>query len=207
MGKSVALKKSVGILIAAPIYSEARVSGPAHGQLLMREEIFFDLLGQRRLIFDDFAVTHLTDEIYFAVPIPLPFADLILSYWVVTNRPIPYSAIQSIGVVRKRQWWALVMGLIFMPMWLFCLGAGVLPGDWSRSSTWAMAAFGTLWLVLTGFFPLWLFYRGRPFLAIASAREVICFPMDRKKSKVRRAFALLKQHVKSPDVRWEIDHV
>ena len=42
----------------------------------MHEQINFDLLGQRCLVFGDVAVTHFTDEIYFVLPIPLPFANV-----------------------------------------------------------------------------------------------------------------------------------
>ncbi len=170
----------------------------------MLEQINLDFTGARSLTFDDVSVTHFTDEIYFIVPIPL--LGLGATYSVVTNRAIPYSEIQSIGVVRKRQWWALVMGLIFAPMWLWCMGAGAFAGD-PKEFSWGMVAFCAVWLILTGLFPLWLFFRGRRFLAIASKTEVICFPMDRKKAQLRRAFAILKEKVTSPNVRWEIDHV
>jgi len=173
----------------------------------MHEQINFDLLGQRCLVFGDVAVTHFTDEIYFVLPIPLPLVDFGLGYHVVTNRPIPYATIRSISVVRKRQWWALVMGLIFAPLWFSCLAGSLFAGDWREGSTWGIAAFAMLWLVIMGLFPLWLFYRGRSFLAVASDSDVICLPMDRNKAQIRRAFELLKERVTSPQVRWEIQRV
>ena len=169
----------------------------------MLEQINFDLMGQRRLIFDDQSVTYFTDEMYFIVPILV----VGVSYSVVTNRPIPYAEIQSIGVVHKKQWWTLVMGLIFTPMGLWCMGVGAFASDPNNQFSWGMMAFFAIWLILMGLFPLWLFYRGRRFLAIASEKEVICFPMDRKKKQVRRAIAILKEKVTSTNVRWEIDRV
>ena len=173
----------------------------------MNEELLFDIEGRRRLIFDDLSVTHYTDEIYFILPIPLPGITVGAAYSVVTNRPILYSKIRSIGVVRKRQWWALVMGLFCAPMWLYCMGVGAFTSDPKNALGGGALAFFALWLVVTGLFPLWLFYRGRPFLAIASENEMICLPMDRKKANIRRAFAILKEKVTSPEVRWELNKV
>jgi hypothetical protein len=170
----------------------------------MQEEVHFDLMGQRRLIFDDVAVTHFSDEIYFALPILLPGIGLGLGYSVVTQRPIAYRSIRLIGVIRKRQWWALVMGLILSPLWLWCLGGALVQGDWSDRQTWWIAGFCVVWLVITGIVPLWLFYRGRPFMVIASERDAICIPLDRIKQHLRRAFALLKMLATGPEVRWEL---
>lgn len=169
----------------------------------MREEIHFDLLGQRKLIFDDDGVAHFTDEIYFVVPIALPVAALGVSYSVVSNRLLRYDAIRSIGVVRKKQWWALTMGLLFCPLWLFCMGGSLT----NNPPVWGMVAVSAVFLLLSGVFPLWLFWRGRPFLCVATDKEAICVPMDRKVSKLRRAFAILKERVASPSVRWEIDSI
>lgn len=60
-------------------------------------------------------------------------------------------------------------------------------------------------LLLVGLWPLWLCYRGRPYLAIASDVEIIAFPMDRQKGKIRRILGLLSRLVRSPLVRWELD--
>ena len=57
---------------------------------------------------------------------------------------------------------------------------------------------------LFGIIPLWIFMQGRKFLAIASDKEVICFPMDRKKKQVRKAIELLKKYCPGNHVHWEV---
>ena len=167
----------------------------------MNEQILLDSAGNRRLIFDDVGVTHFTDELFFILPVPLPFIGFSVLFSEVTNRPIPYAEVLSVGVVRQRQSWALIMGLICAPLWIYLMVASPFTGRWWWSASCV------LWFLLMGLFPLWLFYRGRPFLAIASEQQVICVPMDRKKRQLRRAFALLKEQVTSPHVRWEIDSI
>src|SRR5687767_4219421 len=93
----------------------------------MHEEIRFDLLGQRRLVFDDQGVTHITDEIYFVVPMPL----VAFSYAVVTNVPILYRDIRWIGIVRKRQMWALALAVVFIPLALFFMVGFVMASQWT----------------------------------------------------------------------------
>jgi hypothetical protein len=61
-----------------------------------------------------------------------------------------------------------------------------------------------IFLVLLGIIPLWIFVQRRKFLAIASDKEVICFPMDRKKKEVRRAIELMKKYCPGNQVRWEV---
>jgi hypothetical protein len=149
------------------------------------EEIFFDLQGYRRLVFDGSSVTYVAEELY-------------VLFWKTAERLLPYRSIRSVGVLRKRQRWALLMGLLLTPFWLFCIGAG------TSSSEWGMIAFGAFWLLLTGVFPLWLFFRGRPFLSIASEKEVIHLPLDRHKPEMRRAISILRYFVTSPDVDWGV---
>lgn len=149
------------------------------------EEIFFDLQGCRRLVFDDSSVTYKAAEHYYL-------------FWRTTERFIPYGAVRSVRVVRKRQWWALLMGLLLTPFWLFCIGAG------TSESHWGVVAIGTFWLLITGLLPLWLFFRGRPFLAIDSEKTVIRLPFDRHKMELWRAISILKYFVKSPNVDWRI---
>jgi hypothetical protein len=77
----------------------------------MAETVKFDLLGDRRLVFGDDGVTHLTKEMYL---IPLP--GWMIATTVVTNRPIRYQDIHWVGPIRRKQWWALVMAVLFMPL-------------------------------------------------------------------------------------------
>ena len=59
-------------------------------------------------------------------------------------------------------------------------------------------------LVLIGLIPLWVFIQGRQFLAIGSEKDVICFPMDRKKKQVRKAIELVKKYCPGGQVRWDV---
>jgi hypothetical protein len=102
-----------------------------------------------------------------------------------------------VGPIRRKQWWALLVGIL-----------GTVFGLWSMYKSvgdWGPFAVGAVCFVLLGLFPLWLCIRGRSFLAIASEEQAICFPMDRKKKQVRRALALLKGLLPSGQVRWDID--
>jgi hypothetical protein len=160
----------------------------------MPETVKFDILGDRRLIFDHCGVTYITKEMY-AVPLP----GWLFMTTIVTNRPIRYQDIRWVGPIRRKQWWALGLGVIFLPLGLFWMAAHF--GNWSA---FAVAVFT---FVVLGMWPFWLFLQGRTFLAIASDKLVICFPMDRKKKQVRRALVLLKGLLASQDVRWDIEEI
>jgi hypothetical protein len=67
-----------------------------------------------------------------------------------------------------------------------------------------MTAFCLLWFLVMGVFPLYLFYRGRPFLVISSGKEAIAFPMDRTPAAVNRAIALLRQMATAKDIQWDV---
>lgn len=160
----------------------------------MAETVKFDLLGDRRLVFDTDAVTHITKEMY---PIPLP--GVLRAARVVTNQPIRYADVLWVGPFRRKQWWALIVGALFTLLGAFWMATSF--GDWGPF------AFGAVCFLLLGALPLWLFNRGRSFLAIASEQQVICIPMDRKKKQVRRALALLRDQLPTQGVRWEIGDV
>jgi hypothetical protein len=158
----------------------------------MQETVKFDLLGERRIVFTDEALTHITNETYL---IPLP-GDFI-ARTIVKDRPIRYDDIHRVGLVRRKQWWALVLGALFTS-----LGPTWIAGAWGDQGA-LIVTFAVL--LLLGLFPLWLFVRGRPFLVIASGEHAICLPMDRQKRQVRRVIALLGESLKSRDVAWEME--
>lgn len=172
---------------------EGMPSDPDASEVAMPETVKFDLLGDRRLVFDDEGVTHITKEMY-AVPLP----GYLAIATVVTDRPIRYRDIRRVEPIRRRQWWALALGAIFAPLGLFWMANEV--------GNWGPFGFGVVCLLLLGLFPLWLFFRGRTYLAIASEREVIVLPMDRKKKQVRRALVLLKRSV-PPEARWDVGEI
>lgn len=158
----------------------------------MADTVKFDWFGDRRLIFDEQSVTYITKERY---PIPIP--GLLGDAAITTNRPIAYRDIRRISRIRRRQAWALVMGLLFAPLGLLEMVVNLRdPGGF-----WVSAF---VFLAL-GLFPLWLFKRGRSYLAIASEKQAICIPMDRKKKQLLRALTLLGNAPLPADVRWEIE--
>lgn len=142
--------------------------------------IKFDLLGQRRLEFDDVGVTYSTNEIY---PVPLPGLAAVV-HWSNTGR-LEYRDVEWIGIVKKRQWWALFLGIVVV-----ALGAMGMVGNWGDWGAFGAVAGFTL---LMGIGPLLMFYRGRPFLTIASNSNAISFPADRKKKKVLQAASEIRE--------------
>ena len=158
---------------------------------IMTEIVKFDLMGYRRLVFDDVGVSHHSRELY---PVPLPGALHVAR--VVTNRTIPYGEIHWIGSIRKRQWWGLAVGVPGMSLGLFWMAAYF--GDWGPF------AVSVGFCLLLGVVPLWVFLSGRRFLAIASASEVICLPMDRKRRQIRCAIDLLRAGCRHTHVAWEL---
>lgn len=162
------------------------------GRLDMTETVKFDLMGFRRLVFDDEAVTYITTEMY---PIPLP--GHLAASSVVTNVPIRYRDIGWVGLIRRRQWWAFAFGVLFAPLGIFWMAQSL--GNWGEFIGC------TLFLLLFGVFPFWLFISGRSFVAISSHQQTICFPSDRKKKQVRRALELLRNRLDLNNVQWRID--
>lgn len=115
---------------------------------------------------------------------------------VVVNTPVPYSQIEWIGCVRRRQWYLLVPGLLFTvlgPMWM----AGCL-GDWGPF------AVAVTWFVLLAVVPILMVVRGRPFLGIATRDTITIVAMDRKRKKVARILGLLRQAPHLSDARWDL---
>jgi hypothetical protein len=157
----------------------------------MKETVKFDLLGNRRLEFDDETVAHITTEYY---PVPLP-GHLGVCH-VATNKQLRYEDIHWIGRVRRRQWWALGVGLLFTALGTFWMITAI--GDWGPFFISAGV------IVVLGFLPLWLFMWGRPFLVIAAEGELISIPMDRKRRQVKRAIGLLQQSCPPERVLWEL---
>jgi hypothetical protein len=158
----------------------------------VQETVNFDMLGDRKLQFTDDAVWYFTAEM-MVVPLPAVIATGIL----VRNKPILYRDIKWVGPIMKRQWGMLALGIL-----------GFAAGLWWTLVTLQKGREGlvvTLFvLVLFGIIPLWIFIQGRKFLAIASEKEVISFPMDRKKKQVRKAIELLKEYCPGGHVHWEV---
>jgi hypothetical protein len=60
------------------------------GAVIMREEtVKFDLLGQRRLVFGEDTVTHITNELYL-----VPLHGWTIGARIVNNRPLHYQDIR-----------------------------------------------------------------------------------------------------------------
>ena len=158
----------------------------------MAEVVKFDIMGYRRLEFDDDGVTHYSKELY---PVPLP--GFVAIPQVVTNRAIPFADVRWVGKIRKRQWWALGVGIVGTLLGLFWMAANW--GDWGP--------FGVSvgFLLLIGLFPLSMFARGRVFLAVASNDEMISLPMDRKRRQVRMAIDLLRKYCDHDEVNWNLN--
>ncbi len=158
----------------------------------IQETVKFDLLGDRQLQFTDEAVWYFTSEM---MVVPLP--SVIATGTLVRNKPILYRDIKWVGPIRKKQWGMLAVGIVGTALGIFMAipnlnkGAGVL-------------AFPVILLVLLGVIPLWIFIQGRQFLAIASDKAVICFPMDRKKKQVKKAIELVKKYCPGGHVHWEV---
>ena len=158
----------------------------------MADIVKFDWFGDRRLVFEEHSVTYVTKERY-----PLAIPGLLGDLAITTNRPIAFQDIRRISRVRRRQWWALVMGLLFAPLGLLQMGV-----NFRDPGGFCVSAFVFLAL---GVFPLWLFVRGRSYLAIASEKQAIFIPMDRKKKQLLRALTLLGNAPLPADVRWDVE--
>ena len=154
------------------------------------ETIKFDLMGYRKLEFDERAVTWRAKEIY---PVPLPSG--LGTVTMVTNEPIRYEDVTHIGPVKRRQAWTLALVAIGA-----LLGAIWFPEYWGEWGAFAGCAF---FVALIGVWPLILFILGRRFLLIASADRVIAIPMDRKKKAVRRALEILRE--RCAPAAWKLD--
>jgi hypothetical protein len=115
---------------------------------------------------------------------------------VVVNTPIPYSEIEWIGCVRRRQWYLLIPGLFFTafgPIWMTgCLG------DWGPFTV------SVAWFVLFGVAPIMFVVRGRPFLGIATRDTITIYPMDRQRKQVARILGLLHQAYAPPNAKWDL---
>jgi len=156
----------------------------------VREVIKFDMLGEVRVEFDEVGVTYHATDKYFPVPSLLGMALTNL-----LSRPIPYGNIRWIGCVRKRQWWALILGVAAS---LFAI-LGIIG---SLRQPGGLVCFLVGFLLL-GVFPLWIFYQGRPFLVVRSDAEAFCIPMDRQKKQVRRVIDTLRATC-PPTVEWSV---
>jgi hypothetical protein len=152
--------------------------------------IKFDLLGQRRLVFDGTSVAYFADEIY---PVPLP--GYLGAVSIAKNDSLAFQDVTWIGVVRRRQWWMLGLGL-------FGVGLGVFWMCTNFPDAGPMA-FSVGFTLLLGLLPLWFFKRGRPFLSIVAGPRAICIPMDRKRKQMRHAIEILEERCPPDRVRWE----
>ena len=147
----------------------------------MAEVVKFDVMGYRRLEFDDGGVTHFSKELY---PVPLP--GLLGVCRVVTNRAIPFADVRWVGKIRKRQWWALGVGIVGTLLGLF----------WMVTIPWAT---GVRSAHRPGFcyssvsFRCGCLLADGSFLAIVSTDEMISLPMDRKRRQVSMAIDLLRK--------------
>jgi len=160
----------------------------------MKESIRFDIQGTIHLDFGDDELIHCRQDL----SIPDATAQLA-GRTILTNRPLRYDRISWIGCVRQRQWYLLVMGIPGVLMGMAMCMAFIEKFHWG--GLFASIAF----LLLIGLWPLWLCYHGRPYLVIASDVEIIAFPMDRQKGKIRRILGLLSRLARNPLVRWELD--
>jgi hypothetical protein len=158
----------------------------------VQETVKFDILGDRKLQFTDDAVWYFTEEM-MVVPLPAVIATGIL----VRNKPIMYRDIKWVGPIMKRQWGMLALGIL-----------GFAGGLYWTLVTLQKGREGVIFclciLAFFGIIPLWIFIQGRKFLAIASEKEVISFPMDRKKKQVRKAIELLRKFCPGGHVHWEV---
>lgn len=157
------------------------------------ETIKFDLLGHRKLVFDEHDVAYATNELY---PVPLPIGLGTVS--MASEGRIRYDDVRWVGVIRKKQWWALIAAIFGWALGLFWIWATL------REGGGGPLAFSIGFLVLFGVVPTWLFIRGRRFLAIASDSECISFPADRKRKQVRRAIDALRERCRSTQVTWQL---
>jgi hypothetical protein len=158
----------------------------------VQETVKFDLLGERQLQFTDEAVWYLTQEM-----IIMPLPAFISTATFVRNKPILYRDVKWVGPIIKRQWGMLALGILGSAAGLWMTATNLNQGA-------GTLAFPVLILLLLGIIPIWVFIQGRKFLAIASEKEVICFPMDRKKKQVRKAIELVRKYCQSGQVRWEV---
>jgi hypothetical protein len=150
----------------------------------------FDLGGQLRLIFDETAVEWVDHSLSATV------RGELKKRRIAKNERVPYEAVEWVGQIRIRQ---LGMALLGCPCTLLGLVWTVAYiGDWGP---WA---FSVVFLFLLGIWPLSLFFRGRRFLGIASAIQIIVIPLDRKKRQIRKILQVLDQVCPPPRVRWEL---
>jgi len=159
------------------------------------EKIKFDLLGHRRLLFDEGGVTYATNKLY-PVPLPLGVGTVKMS----SEGRILYGDVRWVGILRKKQWWALVMAFFGWGLGLIWIWAT------AREGAPGPIGFSIGFLVLFGMLPTWLFVQGRKFLAIASDTKCISFPADRKRKQVRRAIDSLRARCCHENVEWQLNH-
>jgi hypothetical protein len=149
-----------------------------------------DLRGELRLVFDTASIEWVDRSLSAVV------RGDCLNRRITKNEPIPYDAVEWVGQVRIPQ---LGMALLGFPCTLLGLVWTVAYiGDWGP---WAVSV---VFLFLLGFWPLSLFFRGRRFLGIASATQIILMPLDRKKRQIRKILQVLDQLCPPPRVEWEL---
>jgi hypothetical protein len=156
----------------------------------MHASFDLDLGGEIRMVFDDTTVEWVDRSLTSVV------GGECQNRKIAKNEPIAYDAVEWIGEVRIRQ---LGMAVLGFPCTLLGLvwTVGYI-GNWGP---WSVSV---VFLFLLGVWPLTLFFRGRRFLGIASATQIIVIPMDRKKGRIRKILGLLDQLCPTPRVRWEM---
>ena len=157
----------------------------------VQETVKFDLLGDRKLQFTDVAVWYFTEEMMV-----LPLPSVIATGTLVRNKPILYRDVKWVGPIRKKQWGMLALGLAG--------SAGAVHDD-RRPAKRERGAYRCAHRAgAVRNHPALDLRAGRKFLAIASDKDVICFPMDRKKKQVRKAIELMKKYCPGNHVHWEV---
>ncbi len=157
----------------------------------MQESVKLDLVGEMHLDFDD-EMFILVRTGYSRLHLPTGIRGCHLAL----NTPIRYADVRWIGCLVRRQWWLLLPGLLFTlmgPLWM----AKYL-GDWGPFVV------SVVWFAFLGITPLLLLARGRPYLGIATADQIVVFPMDRKKKQIARILGLMKQCCHSANTQWQL---
>jgi hypothetical protein len=158
------------------------------------ESVKFDLLGEVRLDFDRFTVTHvISSGLYW----PAFLRRRVAGRRVVVNEPVPYEHVEWVGKVVKHQWALLLLGVPFTFL-------GVVWVVTSRESAAVLAA-SIVWSSFLGLAPLLMVVWGRPYLGIIAGDRIITFPMDRQRDKVARALGLLRHKCRFESTVWRLD--
>jgi hypothetical protein len=154
----------------------------------MAETVKLDWRGRRFLDLDEDGITLRARSPYRA---PFPAGESARPF--VANRRLPFAELRLVAVVRRRDYWDLVLAAVMTVVGL-AWAAILYP-------LWIGLAAGLGWILIFGLLPLIQFTVGEPFILVATEDRAIALPyLRRRRQALDRVLDRLRdQCSRSPD--------